>query len=190
MEPQNDYSNGSTGFLSRYKMIFIILFSVFFCLLIVFIAYKIFFPNVGKPANIGSIQGTSQPVKFWVGKFEETTSKRLSTYQLAGWAFPEALNRPLSDYKKQIILINDQASGYYYDTEVITRKDVTTHFKDLGLNLDQSGYSTDISKKYLPEGKYNIAILFTLSDGSKPILFLSNYYLNSTAVDIQLIKEK
>ena len=146
-----DTSNGSQGFFSRYKMIFIILFSIIFLILICFFAYSLLFPRVGKPADIGRIQGTNQPVKFWIGKFEENTSKRQSTYQLAGWAFPEKLSRPLSDYKKQIVLINNQASGYYYDTEVITRKDVTTHFKDLGLNLDQSGYSTDISKKYLPE---------------------------------------
>ena len=185
-----DTSNGSQGYISRYKMIFIILFSIIFLILICFFAYSLLFPRVGKPANIGSIQGTSQPVKFGLDKFEDTTAKRQSTYQLLGWAFPEELSRPLSDYQKQIALINDQSSGYYYDTEVMTRKDVTKHYKDLGIDLDQSGFSANISKKYLPEGKYNIAILFTLSDGSTPILYRTDYYLIRTADDIQLIKEK
>jgi hypothetical protein len=190
MEPQNDISYGATGFLSRYKMIFIILFSVFFCLIIVFIAYKIFFPSVGKPEQIGSIQGASQPVKYWFDKFEENIYTKQLTYQLVGWAFPEKLTKPLADYEKQIVLINDQSTGYYFDTEVMTRKDVTDHYKDLGVNLDQSGFSVNISTKYLPEGKYNIAILFTLTDDSTPILFRTDYYLIRTADDIQFIKEK
>jgi hypothetical protein len=189
MATLNDNSNGLKDFFSRYKLIFIILFSVIFCLVIVFFAYRLIFPTVGKPAQITSIQGTIQPVKFWIDKFEETTSRQ-STYQLVGWAFPVKLTQPLSDYKKQIILINDQGSGYYFNTEVMTRKDVTKNYQDSGINLDQSGYSANISKKYLPEGKYNVAILLSLSDGSEPILFRSNFYLTRTADDIQMTKEK
>ena len=190
MATLNDTSNGSQGFFSRYKMIFVILLAVFFCIIIAFIAYKIFFPSAGKPEHIGNLEGTNQSVKYWFDNFQEMTSKRQLIYQLVGWAFPEKLIRPLEDYKKQIVLINDQSSGYYYDTAVITRKGVTDHYKDLGLNLDQAGFSADISHKYLPEGKYNIAILFSLTDGSTPILYRTAYYLNRTVDDIQFIKEK
>jgi hypothetical protein len=191
MATNNGVSNNLKDFFSRYYKILIIIFSIILILLIIlYFSFNTIFARVGKPTHIGSIQGTNQTVLFYFDKFQETTYKRQDTYQLVGWAFPKDLNRPLADYHKQIVLINDQSLAYYFDTEVMIRKDVTKAFSDLGIDLDQSGYSVNISKKYLPEGKYNIALLFSLSDGSESILFRTNSYLNRIADDLQLIKEK
>ena len=186
---RNIFREGKLFSLRNYKSI-----AVFFLLIIFYFSYNAIYVNlflhIGKPDHVGSIQGVIQDAKYSVDNFRETHHDGQQTYQLIGWAFPKELNQPLANYQKQIILINDQSLGYYFIPEEMNRKDVTKFYTALGVNLDQSGYSVYISKYVLPRGRYNIAFLFFLSDGSEPIVFRTKFYINRTANNLEIFREK
>lgn len=148
--------------------------------------YLNFFLHVGKPTYTGGIQGSEQPGLFAFDKYGDARFEGQETYQIVGWVFPEELEHPLADYQKQIVLINDQSTGYYFDPLAMTRVDVTKAFPDLGMNVDQSGYLVNISKYVLPKGRYNVAFLFSRSNNSEQILVRTDYYVIRTANNLRL----
>jgi len=180
------FSKVKTLFWRHYKVIIIVLF-----LAINYILFNTVYANVflrvGKPTYVGDVQGSDQPVSYYFDKFQETRYNGQDTYQLIGWAFLKELNRPLADYKLQIVLINEQSVGYVFENMGLIRTDVTKYFSSLKLNLDNSGFEVNISKYVLPKGKYNIALLYSLPDSSESILYRTDYYLYRTANNLQLI---
>ena len=74
---------------------------------------------------------------------------------IRGWSFLEGLDA--CDIKVYILLKKDDARKLF-NTAAITRKGVTAHFKEYGLNLDDSGFEAKIPKDILEEGIYQVGL--------------------------------
>jgi hypothetical protein len=181
MPPAQDYFYQLKKYFKRYYKIVIVILVLGLNFALFNPIYAHFFLRVGKTVYIGSIQAEEQAGNYWVDKHGETRFDGQETYQLVGWTFPQEMGLPLKDYQKQVVLIDDHSTGYYFDLMPVVRADVTRAFKDIGANVDDSGWLVNISKYVLPKGRYNLALLFTPPDHSSSILVRTNYYLTRTA---------
>jgi hypothetical protein len=72
---------------------------------------------------------------------------------ISGWAF---INGENAKDAKIYVTLNSGERSYLFNTNSIKRPDVTAHFKSL--NLDDSGFSTLISKEEIERGAYRVGI--------------------------------
>ena len=184
--PKQNIFRSLRNYFTRYYKILIVVFLLMLNYALFNTLYVNLFLHVGKATSVGVIQSSEQAGKYAIDKHGEARFDGQETYQMVGWAFPEKMSLPLADYHKQIVLIDEHSIGYYFEPMEMTRVDVTKAFTDLGVNVDQSGWLVNISKYVLPKGKYNLAFLFSPSDGSEPILCKSDVYLTRTANTLQI----
>ena len=185
MPAMKDPVNSLKGFVRQHFIALIVVLLLVLNYALFNTIYVNLFLHVGKPAKVGEVQAVELTGKYTIDKQGEARFDGQETYQMVGWAFPLEMALPLADYHKQIVLINDQSVGYYFDPLDMTRVDVTKAFIKLGVNVDQSGWLVNISKYVLPKGRYNLAFLFLPTDGSEPILFRTSVYLTRTANTLQ-----
>ena len=94
---------------------------------------------------------TTEIVKYTFDRIIEYGT--LITYQ--GWAFVEGKDTR----KPQIYLVFKlNEKNKIYNTSIMKRGDVTAHFAELNLNLDDSGFLATISKAEFSPGDYQIGI--------------------------------
>jgi hypothetical protein len=185
MPTMKDLDNYLKDFVRRHYVALIVVLLLVLNYALFNTIYVNFFLHVGKATKVGEIQAQELTGKYAIDKHGEARFDGQETYQMIGWAFPEIMAVPLADYRKQIVLINDQSVGYYFDPLDMTRIDVTRAFVKLGVNVDQSGWLVNISKYVLPKGRYNLAFLFLPPDSSGPLLFRTSVYLTRTANTLQ-----
>lgn len=111
---------------------------------------------------------------------------RDEVYQMDGWGFLVLdSNIVPPDYDRTILLISD-TNIFSLPTVDVQRKDVTSAFESLGLNLNESGFATTFQNNALPKGDYKISLLFTLPDGTQ-IRCDSKFELHRTYNSVHLV---
>jgi hypothetical protein len=108
-------------------------------------------------------------------------------YSLHGWGFLTHFQELTpTEYERTLLLISD-AKIFSLSTSEVIRTDVQKAFQDLDLDLTYSGFNTSFSLYALPPGKYLIAMVFSLTDGTE-FLFYSDFVLNRTVNSLKLIQ--
>lgn len=121
-----------------------------------------FFLSQGKPVAIReSIPTETEQIRLNVDALDLIVQDRQEVYQLYGWAF-STLDPGLSPdrYEREILLISSSQKVYVFSIVTVSRPGVQEFFKDLNMNLTESGFSTLIAKDVLPIGEYRIGIVF------------------------------
>ena len=83
--------------------------------------------------------------------------------ETGGWAFIEGRNMQL-DESFIYIALRSESHTYVFDTYPSRRGDVTAHFEELDLNLDWSGFITNIPIRRVASGEYTIGIYIRTGD--------------------------
>ena len=78
-----------------------------------------------------------------------------TTVEMRGWAFIEGQD---SEGSRTYIVLESADRTYVFDTHAQQRPDVTRHFGELGLNLDQSGFAVLVPVRKMTDGEYTIGI--------------------------------
>jgi len=78
-----------------------------------------------------------------------------------GWAFIEGHDSLNSEI---YITLNSTYRTYVFTTETVIREGVTEHFKELGLNLDYSGFAALIPAREIAGGEYTVGIYIRKGD--------------------------
>ena len=84
-----------------------------------------------------------------------------TTVEIRGWAFIEGMD---SDNSEIYIVLKSGNRTYIFDTMEQKRPDVTTHFKELGLNLDYSGFRALIPARKIANDAYTVGIYIKKGD--------------------------
>lgn len=90
---------------------------------------------------------------------------------ISGWGVLTGLN---SDAMKSYILLKKNETVVVFTTIIRTRPDVTTYFKDSGLNLDSSGFSATIPTENLKKGHYQVG-LFIVKENKTGMTYTDKY---------------
>lgn len=177
-----------TNWLAKHAKQIIILILLVIYLLVYNPIFVKFFLRTGKPTSVGEVQGEYQEFYYSIDKFEPIYVEGQETFQLSGWAFPIEFDLPLKDYRKQIVLIDKKSKGYFFDTQLFYRVELTEYFQELNLDLDTAGFFVNISKQVLPPGEYKIAFLYTSPDGNQSKLFETFLVIRRTPNHLELIR--
>ncbi len=92
---------------------------------------------------------------------DELTTDGQTAVEIRGWAFIDGQD---SENSEIFIVLTSGRRTYIFDTMVQERPDVTSHFGDLGLNLDSCGFSTMIPVRKIAEGEYVVGIYIRKGD--------------------------
>jgi len=133
-----------------------------FVLFIIFVSGPLF-------DSLDAVQGESRlydfPLPAETGGitycFDEFATDGRTTVGVRGWAF---INGQDSDNSETYLVLKSGSRTYIFDTMERTRQDVTLHFKELGLNLDYSGFRALIPARKIADGEYTVGIYITRGD--------------------------
>jgi len=84
-----------------------------------------------------------------------------SAVDVQGWAFIEGED---SENNEVYIVLKSGGETYIFDTMVQERPDITQAFKNLGLNLDYSGFIALIPARKISDGEYSVGIYIKKAD--------------------------
>ncbi len=113
------------------------------------------------------LQEPGRPVLMGIGVVEETVVRWKEIITIRGWGFLSGLD---ADGIQHYILLKKDDKILVFDTVNMRREDVTEHFKDSGLNLDNAGFEANIAKGLLKEGEYQIGLFINAGDEEGYIL--------------------
>ena len=105
--------------------------------------------------------------------FDEFVTDGYTAVEIRGWAFIDGQDVENSE---TYMVLKSANRAYSFDTHVVSRPDVTTHFKELGLNLDYSGFMALIPARKIANGTYALGIYIRKGDIEALI------YTNSTII--------
>lgn len=103
---------------------------------------------------------------------DSMSNENIEVLEIKGWGFIEGIDSKNSEI---YVVIKSNNNIYVYDTQNIVRKDVTDYFKDMQLNLDNSGFNANILAKGIESGKYQIGIYIENGD-KKALVYTDKYY--------------
>lgn len=134
---------------------------VAFVLLTIFVVEPLF-DRLELVAGASRLYETSVPaatdnIQYEVDHFE-TTARILEIY---GWAFIEGHD---SVNSKMYMVLQSADKTYVFTTETVVRESITEQFKELGLNLDYSGFSALIPIWEIASGEYSMGIYIKKDD--------------------------
>ena len=132
-----------------------------FVLLTIFVAAPLF-NRLEQVAGASRLYETSIPaatdnIQYSIDHFEHAAQ----ILEIYGWAFIEDHD---SVNSKIYIVLKSADRTYVFTTETVTREDVTEQFKELGLNLDYSGFSALIPTREIASGEYTVGIYIKKCD--------------------------
>jgi hypothetical protein len=81
--------------------------------------------------------------------------------EIRGWAFIEDED---SEGSETYIVLESASRTYIFDTMLAMRPDITRNFRELNLNLDQSGFTALIPARKISNGTYTIGIYIRKGD--------------------------
>jgi len=150
------------------------------------VIYTRYFLKNGKPIELNqALPATSDQIKFTVDYLDPIRINGQDLYNLQGWSF--FLGDPdQAKYDRYIVLQSDTRT-YFFPVQSMERSDVQKAFKDINMDLLNSGFSSIISKDVIQPGKYHLGILFKDQSSNNAYYFDSNKTLIRTAN--QLIRE-
>jgi hypothetical protein len=130
-------------------------------------------------------------VTFHIDDIIDTKIKWKEVKEVCGWAFMQNRN---NDNNRTMVVLKSQENTYIFDTIIQSKPDITLHFKETGLDLDNSGFKAFISKDLLENGRYNIGLCLidgeskNLTYGNNYITKDNNYILNRFVSDRKVMK--
>jgi len=104
-----------------------------------------------------TLPAATNNIQYWVDQCQVTTN----TLEINGWAFIESHDSVESEI---YIVLKSAGRTYVFTTETVIREGVTEHFKELGLNLDYSGYTALIPARKIANGAYTVGIYIRKGD--------------------------
>lgn len=93
---------------------------------------------------------------------------------IRGWSFIEGEDACNSS---TYIVIKTETERYIFDTRMETKPGITQHFEDMQLNLDESGFYSNIPLERIPDGKHQIGIMISRNDADSTSYILTNTYI-------------
>ena len=116
-----------------------------------------------------NIQEPSREIRYRLGTVS-TSGKHLV---VKGWGFLKGMDtKSLNTY----ILLKKNENVIAFDVSVKTRKDITKHFIDSGLNLDSSGFSSQIPTENIDSGTYQLG-LYMVKNDQTGIVYIDKYII-------------
>ncbi len=109
----------------------------------------------------------NQTTNHYVDLFEDAAE----TVTIAGWGFLNGLD---TEGIEHYILFRNGDEIKIFSTTIQTRKDVTAHFEESELNLDESGYLARMPKGMLQKGRYRIG-LYTVKGKEQGVAFFAKH---------------
>lgn len=104
-----------------------------------------------------SVPAATDDIQYGIDHFEAVAE----ILGIDGWAFIEGHD---SLNSKIYIVLKSMDRTYVFTTETMIRESVTGQFKELGLNLDYSGFSAPIPTREIASGEYAVGIYITKDD--------------------------
>ncbi len=102
---------------------------------------------------------------------------------IRGWSFIEGKDAcNCSTY----VVIKTETEEYTFDTRMETRPDVTQHFANLQLDLDESGFHSNIPLERVPDGIHQIGIMISQNDADNTSYILTNTYVLKRGKNIEM----
>jgi len=98
------------------------------------------------------------------------------TIQPNGWAFIEGKS---SKNTEIYFVLESKTHTYVFDTIPTHRPDVTAYFKDLGLDLSLSGFTSSIPMRKIKNGEYAVGV-YLRKGGIEALQFLDSAILKSS----------
>lgn len=125
-------------------------------------------PEIFAPASISELPATAE---FLSGIDFVKDDKEVVS--ISGWALKN-IDR-IQNTTIKIILKSDNAQ-FVSETELKSRPDITSALKSK-FNLEDCGFSAKISKRNLPKGRYQIAILISEEDQNQAVKFIDQFVI-------------
>lgn len=172
-------------YLTKIKMHLFILLFMFFYLAFAPRLYTKYFIKLGKPTDLKiNLPAASPLINFNIETSRETLFSNHKVFHIGGWSFLENVTDQ-SIYEKYLVL-NSRDRVYYFRFEEVLREDVSKFFKDLGLNLLNSGFWTSIAPEAIATDTYNVGLLFINKTEEEAYYTISNKYIIRTANSINM----
>jgi hypothetical protein len=132
-----------------------------FVLLTVFVSEPLFdrFERIPGEAQLQRLQlpAETNNIQYWIGIREVNAQ----VVKINGWAF---INGRDSVDSEIYLILKSPDRTYVFTTDKVIRKDVTQEFKELGLNLDYSGFEALLPARKIANGEYTIGIYIRKDD--------------------------
>jgi len=104
--------------------------------------------------------------------FEKVTISN-NEVNIGGWGFLDGMN---AENIKSFILLKNNEKVTVYSVNIIIRKDVSNVYKETGLDLDSSGFITQIPVKNLEKGHYQVGMY--IEKGNQTGMIFSNKFFD------------
>ena len=104
-----------------------------------------------------TLPAATDNIQYWIDDLAVATH----TLEINGWAFIEGHD---SMNNEIYIVLKSADRTYVFTTETVLRVGITQHFKELGLNLDYSGFAATIPLRKIASGEYSVGIYITKDD--------------------------
>jgi len=132
-----------------------------FLLFLLFLAEPLFdrFERIAGESILSetTLPAATDNIQYWIDDLAAATH----TLEINGWAFIESHDSLNSEI---YIVLKSADRIYVFTTEAVIREGVTQHFKELGLNLDYSGFAAPIPLRKIASGEYSVGIYITKGD--------------------------
>lgn len=102
---------------------------------------------------------------------------------LWGWAFLQ--EEPDQSQFERIVVLKSDSNTYFFPTQSFQRSDVQAAFSNLGIDVQNSGFSTYLSKDVVRPGSYRIGFVFKNQTTNAIYFELSNKIIVRTANQFQ-----
>ena len=97
----------------------------------------------------------SENITYWIDSQNDVVTNGKNLIEIKGWAF---INGHNADADQVFLVLKSDSLKYIYDTWPQSRPDITGHFSQSGLSLDNSGFKALIPKEGIRQGKYILGI--------------------------------
>lgn len=134
--------------------------------------------NIDIPVDTGDIL-------YYIDGAEITKIQWKDIVRISGWAFIEKKDSYNSTIYIAIITADEKL---IFNTNMMMRPDVTQHFRYMDLDLDYSGFETNIPLEILPHGTHQIGIMINEDDGERMSYINTDVYLVKDGDSIEMKK--
>jgi hypothetical protein len=147
--------------------------------------YSHFILKNGKPVRFSQqLPKTTDQIKYSVDRLDPVMVDGQELYYLWGWSFYLA-DKDQSNYEQFIVLKSDTRT-YYFPLKPFKRPELQTAFKNVKIDLRNSGFSTYLSIDTIQPDDYKIGILYRQKSSSDLKYRITNRLLNVTSNKIEL----
>jgi hypothetical protein len=154
-------STGSWFKIHRKQVIIHTLIVAGFLLFLLFLAEPLFdrFERIVGESILSetTLPTATDNIQYWIDGFAATAQ----TLEISGWAFIRGHDSVNSEI---YVVLKSTDRTYVFTTETVIRDGVTEYFRELGLNLDYSGFAALIPTRKIASGEYAVGIYIAKGD--------------------------